>query len=583
PLLLHLVDLLDYRDHVGELLTTLDACGIVMDITRNFDLSKAYLSVVSTYASLMILLSRVEDRKAVLGLYNAAHEMIHAHSDVAFPRLGNMILEYDNPLKKLSEEFGPHSQTLTTALLSLAAIYPRRNLSAEKWRSAQMLSLVSTRDSSSTPRTRTPSPAKMDHLRLRPLPPLTCQQDATELWKQALTSNWVISLFRDEVVYIHPHIQSFFESIKGYGKKVNEVKDYQNAALQNASVLHRERRKFLRSALREIPGLLGPKALFIFMASASRGTRQTKYRFQEDLIDRYLPELLFLMEECRALVRKYGQVIQRYYVQYLSGYDAVALNKSMQSLTHISEEDSIILSSICQTISDLTVEQVRTQTTSSTFGGSDSTGHGYRATLRPLGLNTITFHTRLVDGLEDMLTETSDLGLFCFYCKLFEDHFQMCLEFPAQNRFIIAFPLICGHFSRVTNDFCPEERTNLRERSLSLVNTFLDEMAKEAKNIISTICEEQCNLSDKLLPKHCAALIAQVVNKKKRDKSRKIMFDKELPGSESYRKTREDLTTMDKLHMALTELCYSINYTPTINVWEYTFAPREYLNQHLET
>ena len=55
------------------------------------------------------------------------------------------------------------------------------------------------------------------------------------------------------------------------------------------------------------------------------------------------------------------------------------------------------------------------------------------------------------------------------------------------------------------------------------------------------------------------------------------------PGEESYRKTREDLTTMDKLHMALTELSYSVNFTTSINVWEYSFAPREYLNQHLET
>ena len=47
---------------------------------------------------------------------------------------------------------------------------------------------------------------------------------------------------------------------------------------------------------------------------------------------RYLPELLFYMEEIRALVRKYTQVIQRYYVQYLSGYDAVALNQAMQVL-----------------------------------------------------------------------------------------------------------------------------------------------------------------------------------------------------------------------------------------------------------
>lgn len=74
------------------------------------------------------------------------------------------------------------------------------------------------------------------------------------------------------------------------------------------------------------------------------------------------------------------------------------------------------------------------------------------------------------------------------------------------------------------------------------------------------------------------------MNKKKREKPlKKIAIHPERPGTESYRKTREDLTTMDKLHMALTELCFSVNFTPTINVWEYTFAPREYLNQHLET
>ena len=32
----------------------------------------------------------------------------------------------------------------------------------------------------------------------------------------------------------------------------------------------------------------------------------------------------------RGLVRKYSQVIQRYYVQYLSGYDAIALDQAIQ-------------------------------------------------------------------------------------------------------------------------------------------------------------------------------------------------------------------------------------------------------------
>ena len=97
----------------------------------------------------------------------------------------------------------------------------------------------------------------------------------------------------------------------------------------------------------------------------------------------------------------------------------------------------------------------------------------------------------------------------------------MCLEFPAQNRYIIVFPLLCGHFQNCTHELCPEEvrtslrpfkilgindvnyclfqRHHIRERSLSVVNVYLEEMAKEAKNIITTICDEQCSLSDKVI------------------------------------------------------------------------------------
>lgn len=86
---------------------------------------------------------------------------------------------------------------------------------------------------------------------------------------------------------------------------------------------------------------------------------------------------------------------------------------------------------------------------------------------------------------------------------------------------------------------------------------FLDDMAKEAKNILTTVCDEQCTMSDRLLPKHCALLIAQAVNRKKKDKSSSnkgkntaatmllggMIDDHDRPGAESYRKTREELTT----------------------------------------
>ena len=39
---------------------------------------------------------------------------------------------------------------------------------------------------------------------------------------------------------------------------------------------------------------------------------------------------------------------------------------------------------------------------------------------------------------------------------------------------------------------------------------------------------------------------------------------------------------MDKLHMALTELCFAINYCSVITVWEHGFVPRDFFTQHLE-
>lgn len=312
-------------------------------------------------------------------------------------------------------------------------------------------------------------------------------------------------------------------------------------------------------------------------------------------MDRHLPELLFHMEDLRVLVRKYSQVMQRYYVQYLSHWDAICLKEQMQKFPNCPEEEAVILSSLCSTISGLSVKQVEENETFNFFAfrldwfrlqAYTSTQQSKLRLLeiKSLGqlMDMVQFHTKMVDNLDEMLRETSDLSIFCFYSRIFEEQFHMCLEFPAQNRYIVAFPSICSHFQHCTHELCPEERHHIRERSLSVVNMFLDEMAKEAKNIITAICDAQCKMSDKLLPKNCAHLISQQINRKKKEKNKKNAIEIEKPGKESYRKTRENLTTMDKLHMALTELCYAINYFSNINVWEYTFAPREYLHQHLE-
>ncbi|MEQ2199546.1 Nck-associated protein 1, partial [Xenoophorus captivus] len=222
--------------------------------------------------------------------------------------------------------------------------------------------------------------------------------------------------------------------------------------------MHRERRKFLRSALKELatvladqPGLLGPKISW-----------NTPPVFNHKM---HIAELIFYMEELRAHVRKYGPVMQRYYVQYLSGFDAVVLNEMVQNLSVCPEDESIIMSSFVNTMTSLSVKQVedgdvfdfrgmrldwfRLQVKAPEKGflcfvkmiqknkwkqiafvelcptlvcllffpqayTSVSKASLGIADHKELGkmMNTIIFHTKMVDSLVEMLVETSDLSIF---------------------------------------------------------------------------------------------------------------------------------------------------------------------------
>uniref|UniRef100_A0A8P4KS43 Nck-associated protein 1 n=1 Tax=Dicentrarchus labrax TaxID=13489 RepID=A0A8P4KS43_DICLA len=554
--------------------------------TVNFDLTKNYLDLVVTYTTLMTILSRIEERKAIIGLYNYAHEMTHGASDREYPRLGQMIVDYENPLKKMMEEFVPHGKSLSDALISLHMVYPRRNLSADQWRNAQLLSLISAPSTMLNPAQSDTMPC--EYLSLDTMEKwivfgfilchavLNSDAAALTLWKLALQSSTCLCLFRDEVFHIH--------------------KAHLYVRMQIGS-MHRERRKFLRSALKELatvladqPGLLGPKALFVFMALSFardeiiwllRHADNIQKKSTDDFIDKHIAELIFYMEELRAHVRKYGPVMQRYYVQYLSGFDAVVLNELVQNLSVCPEDESIIMSSFVNTMTSLSVKQevfdfrgmrldwfrlqAYTSVSKASLGIADHKELGKM-------MNTIIFHTKMVDSLVEMLVETSDLSIFCFYSRAFEKMFQQCLELPSQSRHSICFPLLCTHFMSCTHELCPEESP----RSYLMRNII-------ARNLITDICTEQCTLSDQLLPKHCAKTISQAVNKKsKKATGKKGEPEREKPGVESMRKNRLLVTNLDKLHTALSELCFSINYVPNLAVWEHTFTPREYLTSHLE-
>ncbi|KAH0516815.1 Nck-associated protein 1-like [Microtus ochrogaster] len=550
------VDVMEFRDHVYELLNTIDACQCHFDINLNFDFTRSYLDLIVTYTSVILLLSRIEDRRLLIGMYNCAHEMLHGHSDPSFARLGQMVLEYDHPLKKLTEEFGPHTKAVSGALLSLYFLFVRRNQGAEQWRSAQLLSLISTPPAMI-------NPANSDTMACEYLSAevmerwiligfllchgcLNSNSQCQQLWKLCLQGSLYITLIREDVLQIHKVTEDLFSSLKGYGKRVADIKESKEHAIANRSIA----------------------------------------------------ELLFLLEEVRALVRRHIKVIQQYHIQYLARFDVLVLSDIIQNLSVCPEEESVIMSSFVSTLSTLSLKQVDNEEKFD-FSGLRLDWfrlQAYTSVLKaPLHLhenpdlakimNLIVFHSQMLDSAEKMLVETSDLSIFCFHLRTFEKMFAVTLEEPSMLRYAIAFPLICAHFVHCTHEMCPEEHTHLKNHSLHHCNAFLEELAKQTSNCVLEICAEQRKLSEQLLPKHCATTISKAKNKKsmkQRQAPRKGEPERDKPGAESHRKNRSLVTTMDKLHLNLTELALAMTHVYSFSVFEHTIFPSEYVSSHLE-
>ncbi|CAH2224659.1 nck-associated 1-like isoform X1 [Pelobates cultripes] len=620
---LSFVDVMEFRDHVYELLNTIDACQCYFDINVNYNFTKGYLDLIVTYFSVILLMSRIEDRKILVALYNCAHEMLQGQSDPTFARLGQMLLEYDNPLKKLSEEFGPHTKTVNDALMSLHFLYCRRTQPADQWRGAQLLSLLSYPNAMIAPSSSDTMPCEYLSVELMERwiligfllshGVLNMNPSSLELWKLALQGSSCIMLIRDEVLLIHRVTEDFFGSLKGYGKRVADVKECKEQFAVNSGQFHRARRAFLRSAIKELeailsdePGLLGPKALYAFMALSfgrdeinwlvRHAEHVTKTKTPEDYVDVHIAELIFYMEEIRVALRKHVPIIQKYHIQYMAKFDALVLSEILQNLTVCPEEESVIMSSFVSTLSALNIKQVEHK---EKFDFRALRLDWFRlqaytsVSKAPLSLrdnpdlgkvmNLIMFHSWMLDSIEELITETSDLSTFCFHVRIFEKTFLSTMEEPSALRYSIAFPMICSHFSSCSHDMCPEEYPHLEKCGLGLCNNFLEEISKHASGCVMDMCAEQSNLSEKLLPKHCAATISKARNKKlKKPPPKKGEPEREKPGAESQRKDRSVTTTMDKIHLTLCELSLALNHIKSITVFEHVVTPSEYLSSHLE-
>lgn len=93
-----------------------------------------------------------------------------------------------------------------------------------------------------------------------------------DLWKPVLQGNFCLTLFRDEVIMLHKTAEELFSTIKGlidshlylifisfsfrYNKKIAEIKESRDLAVQNAANNHRNKRNYLRMAMKDLVVIL---------------------------------------------------------------------------------------------------------------------------------------------------------------------------------------------------------------------------------------------------------------------------------------------------------------------------------------
>ena len=623
------IDVMEFKDAASEVITSIATSQFHLDIALNYDLTKNLLDLCVTYCSMFILLGQVEDRKAVAGLFNIALDVGRGAMDSNFPRLAQMLVDFENPVKKMVEEFIPLAKLILQAVMSLQNIYLKRNVSGDQLRSQGTLSI------SQNPGTML-NPSSSNELSCEFVSIETMHRwilmgfilcsgqlsapGASDLWKLALQDGYVITLHRDECLLVHGLFESLLSQSKDKvdRKRASDAIDALNTALQSAGPFHRERRAFIRVALAELnlllsdsPGLMGPKAIIAITALSiardevlwlfkhnSVPVPKGKFKVNpDDYTDPNLSELLFQIIQLKGLMKKHFSIIRRYYLRYMSGFDAQMVNHIALKIQVCPDEESILMNSFFDELirlqgkdSDehaefdfqgLRLDWFRLQVLTSVGKAALSLKDKENQDLA-VAINSVVVHSRFVDSFDELFIETCDLSFIGFFHSQLEELFSTALKDTNQLRYIIAFPMVCTEFLRGTSPFAPEERVSIGEMSVSTVNFFLEHIAKETKSVIGMLCHERVLQDEELAPCNGAALYFKEHPDKLKKKGKNLQPALVSPGTESLRKVVDEASTKDFMLRNLVDLCFSLNYFPSILVWDHSFVPREYLVSHLE-
>eukprot|EP00048_Salpingoeca_helianthica_P015488 m.227034 g.227034 ORF g.227034 m.227034 type:complete len:1121 (-) comp17108_c0_seq1:180-3542(-) len=609
----NLVDLLEFKVAMTDVLTAVGAHMLTLDIGINPGLTRAFLDLVCTYLSLMVIMSRIDERRTIAVVYAAAYELDKGTGETNFPRLGQFLVDYDTPLKRMHEDFNPIAKGLADALESLRPIVDRRYVPAEALRKdsplnmlqhSAKLALPSEHEHIAYDLTSLDQVVRWISLGYLLVPNEIAKQEVFDMLLKVLADGWVVTLFRTEVLQIHAAYEVTLASLrdqKKLSKQKSTIADQHSHAAVAGIAMHAGRRHYLRYTLRTMlllladkPGLLGPKAAVALMGmSAVRdevlwffrhvANMACKPKGKETIEDQQIPELLYLLTELHGLFLTHRDIVKQYFREFLSTLDLSSIRESFSSV-NVTDRGSVLFGSLVAgmegagksdaSLAGLRLDYLRLTALMSVQNSPSSLQVQTKLAEQ---MSQMDFHAMMFDGLTEALFEAGGLSDLWFghYKSLLLDTFHNGLLNPSQYRYLLAFSVICDSFSRCTTEYLPDERALIGKDAPNIANHVMVKMSQRATEIIRNIGREQVDTASQLLPHNAVPLFVEKASKPTKGAAAAT------PAKRSAERSKESLAALRQQQQMLSDLCSALNRQSLV-VFNVQFCPREYFSQMLD-
>ena len=592
-------------------------------LTKEPHLLIQFMTLISHYCRVLILLSEIPDRRMLIAVYFAGYKLTQNSSLSCGGDIDELLNKYSDPIKRIHEDFPPTlGQVLYSSLGGLQQCI-HLLFSVPEFRRLATLSLTSDKGSISIPSLTGMSMELPLLFEMRDwvifssiVAPEAFKDEGgvpSQLLSLVLHNVWAIRLVRNEMFLIHSPLVSLFSKykdetgnlcLKKY-RKVFSSALTECASGQGSVKYQRQFQLFLIQELRNLlcilsdfPALFAPKFSVVLGAlSLAKNLVLMHYehihfpppshKLKKGEGSSQILEIIHLVRQLAELIGDHRQDIQNYYAEYLKGHHCRTLNAHLDSLRpHISSQQKKAFESAIEILKSivgsgeeeytrvnfqaLRLNLMRLEVALSS-SGTASYANGVLERIR-----WIVLHSRYLDEWQQTLNEASSFELLWSYSTQLSSDFEQTLSHPRLSEFAMSIFTVLHHFPRIATGHFPQEKGTIAKYCVEFAEQRCDEIAYATYRLLHDVWEAFNGWNLQLDPSNIALSALSSLPNSKLDR-------KPIPVAwESDFKNYGGLRLIDAKQRALIHLLHAYQKKTSYLVHDFVFSPIEYFRAILK-